>query len=322
MQMRLVFMGTPEFAVPSLEKLAENHEVCGVITAPDKPAGRGKKLTSSAVKQAAESLGIKILQPTNLKDPTFQSELASLNADLFGVVAFRMLPEAVWSMPSKGTINLHASLLPNYRGAAPINRAIMDGQTETGLTTFFIEKDIDTGNIIEQVRLSIGPDEDAGSLHDRMMQAGASLLLSTVNQIEAGNTNPVSQEDALKSIGEVRSAPKIFREDCEINWNLSSVDIHNHIRGLSPYPAAWTRVFEQAEERDPFKVLAAVPSAIHKDAAPGAIHIEGTQMMVKTGNGWLELLSVQPAGKKRMSAADFLRGKRISEELTFAVHEK
>lgn len=316
--MKLVFMGTPEFAVPSLEKLAEKHEVCGVITAPDKPAGRGKKLTPSSVKQAAESLGIKILQPTNLKDPTFQSELASLNADLFVVVAFRMLPEAVWSMPPKGTINLHASLLPNYRGAAPINRAIMDGQTETGLTTFFIEKDIDTGKIIDQVRLTIGQNEDAGSLHDRMMEAGASLLLSTVGQIEAGTTSPVSQDDALKKIGQVRNAPKIFREDCEIDWTWHTQAIHNHIRGLSPYPAAWTRVFEQDEEHEPFKILAAIPVEFVLDRLPGQIHLEGDQMLVCTGDGWIEILSLQAPGKKRMATGDFLRGYRIPDQWSFS----
>lgn len=234
--MKLVFMGTPGFAVPSLQKLSKHHEVVAVITAPDRPAGRGKKLSESDVKKAAIDLGIPVLQPVNLKDQAFVDQLAQLKADLFVVVAFRMLPEQVWQLPSKGTINLHASLLPQYRGAAPINRAIMAGETKTGLTTFFIEKNIDTGMILDQTTLDINPDENAGSLHDRMMVKGADLLLHTVNEIAKENINPKPQMES----SDLKPAPKIFREDCKINWNLPEEDIFNHIRGLSPYPGAWT----------------------------------------------------------------------------------
>src|SRR5690606_32066205 len=226
--MKLIFRGTPEFAVPSLKTFAAAHDVVGVITAPDKPAGRGKKLLTSAVKQAAAEFGLRVLQPTNLKDPEFLNELKLLDADLFVVLAFRMLPEVVWSMPPKGTINLHASLLPDYRGAAPINRAIMNGETKSGLTTFFIEKEIDTGMIIDQVEMEIGSEENAGSLHDRMMDRGAELLLTTVNNIEKGTIKPIPQ----KISGEINEAPKIFKEDCEIDWTRTTEEVHNLIRGL------------------------------------------------------------------------------------------
>src|SRR5690554_1474880 len=312
--MKLIFMGTPEFAVPSLKTLAAAHEVVGVITAPDKPAGRGKKLLTSAVKQAAEELGLRVLQPTNLKDSEFHTELKSLNADLFVVLAFRMLPEVVWSMPPKGTINLHASLLPDYRGAAPINRAIMAGEKTTGLTTFYIEKDIDTGMILEQVEMEIGPNEDAGSLHDRMMEKGADLLLSTVNKIEKGDLEAKKQKES----GDLKSAPKIFREDCEIDWTRSELEVYNHIRGLSPYPAAWTTATGDDYPAQPFKILKARRAEFQIAGSPGSILLtDDLRLFVKSGKGNLEILELQAPGKKRMATADFLRGFRPPIDFRF-----
>ena len=303
--MKLVFMGTPEFAVPSLELLAKHHTVAAVITAPDKPAGRGKKIQESAVKQKAVSLGIKVLQPTNLKDADFHKQLTDLNADLYVVLAFRMLPESVWSIPQKGTINLHASLLPDYRGAAPINRAIMAGERTTGLTTFYIEKDIDTGMILEQKQMDIHPDEDAGSLHDRMMEKGADLLLSTVNKIEKGELKAKKQDPS----GDLKSAPKIFREDCEIDWNKSEVDIYNHIRGLSPYPAAWTTATGDNFPAQPFKILKVRRAEFQIAGSAGSILLtDDLRLFVKSGKGNLEVLELQAPGKKHMATTDFLRG--------------
>lgn len=303
--MKLVFMGTPEFAVPSIELLAEKHDILAVITAPDKPAGRGKSLKSSAVKVAAEELGIPVMQPTNLKSPSFQEELKALGADLFVVLAFRMLPEAVWSMPPKGTINLHASLLPQYRGAAPINRAIMNGETKTGLTTFFIEKDIDTGKIIDQKEMTISENETAGELHDRMMSEGASLLLKTVDAIASGETHPKSQSTNEP----MKDAPKIFKEDCEIDWNKSAETVHNHIRGLSPYPAAWTPANGVDYELRQFKILKSRIATFPIAGSPGCILLtDELRLFVKCHPGNIEILELQAPGKKRMNTADFLRG--------------
>ncbi len=303
--MKIVFMGTPEFAVPSLTILAKHHEVVGVITAPDKPAGRGKKILKSAVKVRAEELGLHILQPTNLKAPLFLKELASLEADLFVVLAFRMLPELVWAMPPKGTINLHASLLPQYRGAAPINRAIMNGETKSGLSTFFIEKEIDTGMILEQEEMAIGPNEDAGSLHDRMMEQGAKTLLNTVNRIESDNIKPFPQKDT----GELKTAPKIFREDCQIDWNLSAVAIHNHIRGLSPYPGAWTVVSGINYPEEAYKILKCRIGEFKVAGQNGSLLLtDELGLFVKCENGTVEVLELQAPGKKKMKTSDFLRG--------------
>src|SRR5690554_2632774 len=303
--MKLVFMGTPEFAVPSLELLAKHHEVVAVITAPDKPAGRGKKIQQSAVKQKAIRLGITVLQPTNLKDPDFHAQLTALNADLYVVLAFRMLPETVWSIPKKGTINLHASLLPDYRGAAPINRAIMAGEKKTGLTTFYIEKDIDTGMILEQMEMKIHPDEDAGSLHDRMMENGAKLLLSTVNKIEKGELIVKKQIES----SDLKTAPKIFREDCEIDWTKPEVEIYNHIRGLSPYPGAWTTATGDNYPAQPYKILKTRRAEFQIAGSPGSIlFTDELRLFVKSGKGNLEVLELQAPGKKKMTTADFLRG--------------
>ncbi len=315
--MKIVFMGTPDFAVPSLQKLAQHHEVVGVITAPDKPAGRGKKLRGSAVKTAAEDLGLQILQPTNLKDPDFVESLRELGAELFVVLAFRMLPEVVWAMPSKGTINLHASLLPMYRGAAPINRAIMNGETESGLSTFFIEKEIDTGHVIDQVRMSIGPDETAGELHDRMMEAGAELLLDTVNAIERGEAKGKPQAEFGES--ELKEAPKIFKDDCRIDWNSDSQSVHNHVRGLSPYPAAWTEAENlDSKAGNTFKVLSGKPID-ESDLSPGEIRIDDARWFVGCAHGAYEIFEIQAPGKKRMSVPDFLRGFRPENGFKFSV---
>ena len=312
--MRLVFMGTPEFAVPSLELLAKHHEIAAVITAPDKPAGRGKKIQESAVKQKAVNLGIPVLQPTNLKDADFHKQLTDLNADLYVVLAFRMLPEAVWSTPKKGTINLHASLLPDYRGAAPINRAIMAGEQTTGLTTFYIEKDIDTGMILEQKEMDIHKDEDAGSLHDRMMEKGADLLLSTVNKIEKGELKAKKQKES----GDLKSAPKIFREDCEIDWTKPEAEIYNHIRGLSPYPAAWTTATGDDFPAQPFKILKTRRAEFQIAGSPGSIlFTDELRLFVKSGKGNLEILELQAPGKKRMATSDFLRGFRPPIDFRF-----
>lgn len=314
--MRIMFMGTPEFAVPSLNTLAAHHEVVAVVTAPDKPAGRGKKLGESAVKKAALAACIPVLQPLKLKAPEFHKELESLSADLFVVVAFRMLPEAVWAMPPKGTINLHGSLLPAYRGAAPINRAIMNGETETGLTTFFIERDIDTGAVIDRAVLPIGPDENAGSLHDRMMERGASLLLETVNKIEFDNAVGMPQ-DALTGNEPQPKAPKIFREDCRIDWSRPAAEVHNHIRGLSPYPSAFTEFSEKDGTPVALKIHASRLMNTPAAGAPGTLFPEGDALVVNTGDGQIAVTELQAPGKRRMSTADYLRGYTFPENVIF-----
>lgn len=311
--MKLVFMGTPEFAVPSLDALYKEHDVVGVITAPDKPAGRGKKLSASAVKKRASDLGLNILQPTNLKDHSFQEALSDLDAELFVVVAFRMLPESVWSIPPKGTINLHGSLLPQYRGAAPINRAIMNGETETGLTTFFIEKNIDTGEIIDRTVLSIGKNETAGSLHDRMMIAGADLLLKTVNAIDTGTAQSHPQEPEKQN--EIKKAPKIFREDCRIDWNQPAQMVHNHIRGLSPFPGAWTQL-DSPGGNDSFKIFISEVNG-PAELPPGTVKTDGETLKIASGDRWIKVEELQAPGKKRMKTADFLRGFHPDHHLKF-----
>lgn len=299
-KLRIVFMGTPEFAVPSLEVLVENgYEVVGVITAPDKPSGRGLQMTPSEVKVAALKHNLKILQPTNLKSPEFIEDLRNLNANLQVVVAFRMLPEVVWSMPEIGTFNLHASLLPQYRGAAPINWAIINGEKETGVTTFFLKHEIDTGSILFQEKEPILPEDDAGSLYGRLMKKGAALVLKTVQAIETGEYKPVPQSEP----GEMKHAPKLFRETCQIDWNKRSVEIVNLVRGLSPYPAAWTTLAGKN-----YKVFrASVVSK--KPASPGTIDTDNKMYVhVRASDGWVSIDELQPEGKRRMKTADFLRG--------------
>ena len=297
-------MGTPEFAVPSLKSLVEsNSNVVAVITVPDKPAGRGQKQTASPVKLYAESQGIPVLQPEKLKNPAFLEELRSYQADLQVVVAFRMLPEVVWSMPPKGTFNLHSSLLPQYRGAAPINWAVINGETETGVTTFFIEQDIDTGKIIYQDREPIYPHDDAGSLYERLMEKGAKLVVKTVQAIEAGNYPQEPQDEPA----EIRSAPKIFRETCEIDWQKPAAQIHNFIRGLSPYPAAWTTVNGLS-----CKIFKSKVVDFEESDTAGQFRTDGKSYLhFKTGDGWLSIEVLQLEGKKRMEIGDFLRGNRL-----------
>lgn len=302
MGLKVVFMGTPDFAVASLDALQQSdHEVVGVITAPDKPAGRGKKLRQSAVKVYALENELNTLQPTNLKDTEFQSELADLNADLFVVVAFRMLPEAVWGMPPMGTINLHGSLLPDYRGAAPINWAVMNGDNETGVTTFFIEKEIDTGKVIAQETLSIGPNETAGEVHDRMMVMGSKALVNTVDSIAGDLAESIPQKDMD---GPMRKAPKIFKPDCEIDWSKPAQQVHNHIRGLSPYPTAWTSVGEKTMKVFIGKI------AMNLAIPPGKWLVNGDRLFVGCEDFGYELLEVQLEGKKRMDAKAFLLGSK------------
>lgn len=255
-ELRIVFLGTPDFAVESLRRIVDGgYNVVGVVTMPDKPAGRGKHLQQSAVKQFAVSRGLNVMQPERLKDEAFVEELRSLQADLFIVIAFRMLPEVVWTMPRLGTFNLHASLLPRYRGAAPINRAVMNGDAETGVTTFFLKHEIDTGDIIAQERIAIGPDEDAGSVHDRLMELGATLTIDTIEHILAGDLKPIPQDELLKG-EEPTPAPKIFKDTCRIDWNSPARDIHNHVRGLAPYPAAWSTLIAGDTPQGPLKVFA------------------------------------------------------------------
>lgn len=302
-RLRIVFMGTPEFAVPSLEKLVANrYKVVGVITAPDKPQGRGQKLTPSPVKAAALKHGLNVLQPTNLKAPEFIETLGSLDANLQVVVAFRMLPEVVWSMPPLGTFNLHASLLPQYRGAAPINWAIIRGEKETGATTFFLQHEIDTGKIIFQEKEPILDTDNAGSLYDRLMVKGADLVLRTVQAIESGNFPQIPQVIQ----GEQRLAPKIFKETCEINWNQSSVAVRNFVRGLSPYPAAWCTVGGKV-----FKILK-VSEYAGPSAAPGHLETDHkTYLRICTANGWISIEELQPEGKRRMTITEFFNGNKL-----------
>jgi methionyl-tRNA formyltransferase len=302
--LRIIFMGTPEFAVPSLEILIQhNYTIQAVITAPDKPKGRGQKVAYSPVKECALSHGLTVLQPPNLKAPEFLTELKKYNANLQIVVAFRMLPEAVWSMPSLGTFNLHASLLPQYRGAAPINWAIINGEKETGATTFFLRHDIDTGNIIFQEKEPILDDDDAGSLYDRLMHKGAELVLKTVQAIESGNITAQPQEEDKA----VRHAPKIFKEHCEIQWNRSSEETRNFIRGLSPYPTAWATIGNKTYKI--FKV-SIVKDGLREDKT---IHTDNKNFLyIRTADGFVSVDELQPEGKKRMSIQEFFRGNKLN----------
>lgn len=303
--MNIVFFGTPEFAVASLDRLInDRHDIAAVVTMPDKIAGRGHKLIQSDVKKYALEKGLKILQPEKLRDPGFIEELRALNADLFVVIAFRMLPEIVWAMPPKGTFNLHGSLLPKYRGAAPINRAIMNGETETGVTTFFLTHEIDTGDIIEARSITIGPDENAGSVHDRLMELGADMVTNTVRMLESGRLVPKPQPQ-----GEFIPAPKIFREDCIIKWDRKATDIHNLVRGLSPYPAACSTLVEKSGRPLDVKIYATKITDIPTDGLnPGETVVSDRRLLTATADNMIEILTLQPAGKKTMEARDFLLG--------------
>lgn len=305
--MRIIFMGTPEFAVASLDALiAAGCDIVAVITAPDKPAGRGQVLSESAIKKYAITNHIKVLQPEKLKDPDFLAELQSLRADLQVVVAFRMLPEVVWNMPAKGTINLHASLLPQYRGAAPINWAVINGETESGVTTFFLQQQIDTGNILFTEKVAIPEDFTAGDLHDKLMNKGAGLLVKTVKAVESGKYNQQPQ-DHLTDGTELKHAPKIFKEDCKINWAQPVEQVYNHIRGLSPYPTAFTELNGKV-----LKVFSSTNETADIETAPGTYLTDNkTYLKFACTNGYVSVKDIQLEGKKRMSIEEFLRGVKL-----------
>lgn len=301
-------MGTPEFAVEPLRVLLENGcNIVAVVTAPDKPAGRGRELKQSEIKQFATEHSLPVLQPEKLRDGDFIETLKSLNADLFLVVAFRMLPETVWSMPPKGTVNLHASLLPDYRGAAPVNHAVINGETVTGLTTFLISREIDTGEILLQRKVEIGSDETAGELHDRLMTAGASLLLETVERIESGDVKPFPQPE----IPNLHPAPKLFRETCEIDWNLPVEQVRNLVRGLSPYPGAWHEL-KSGDKSLQIKILKASADCGKTANEPaGTVCSNGKSFLkIACSDGFLNVEELQPQGKKAMPVKAFLAGFR------------
>ncbi len=314
--LKIVFFGTPEFAVCSLDRLIEDgYNVAAVVTMPDKVGGRGHKVIESDVKKYAVSKGIPVLQPVKLRDPEFIASLKEINADLFIVIAFRMMPEVVWGMPRLGTFNLHASLLPKYRGAAPINWAIINGDSKSGVTTFFLTHTIDTGDIIDRKEIEIPDDWDAGTLHDALMELGAEMTAETVTKICEGTLTTHPQPE-----GEFAEAPKIFKETCKINWAASHISIHNHIRGLSPYPAAWSaltdangnksdiKIFKSRIVDDPDEIARVNNKCKAPTSSAGDIIVDGRKMYVICGDGLIEILSLQPAGKRRMDTADFLLG--------------
>lgn len=312
-ELRIVYMGTPDFAVESLRALVEGgYQVVGVVTMPDKPVGRhGSILQASAVKQYAQSVGLPILQPEKLKDEHFLAELRAWQADLQIVVAFRMLPEVVWDMPRLGTFNLHASLLPQYRGAAPINWAVINGETETGVTTFFLTHEIDTGRIIRQKHLPIADADDVGTVHDMLMHLGAGLVTETVDLILAGEVEAIPQESFYKNPSELRPAPKIFKDTCRIDWNRPVKKVYDFIRGLSPYPAAWTELIAPDGSRQALKIYQAEKRLFAKEEEQpaGTICTDGKNYLdIALPDGYLRLLSLQLAGKKRVSTKDFLNG--------------
>ncbi len=314
--LRIVFFGTPEFAVASLDALVEGgFNIAAVVTMPDKASGRGQHVNFSAVKKYAIEHGLPVLHAERLKSDEFVAQLRAIAADLFIVIAFRMLPEVVWSMPPLGTFNLHGSLLPHYRGAAPINRAVMNGEKTTGVTTFLLKKEIDTGDILYREAIEIGEDENVGSVHDRLMAIGAKLTVRTVESIIAGTLKPLPQDEILAG-EQATPAPKIFKEDCHIDWTLPAARIHNHVRGLSPYPAAWTTlVLGDSPEGTSVKILATRRVTEHDLLSPGEFVLSGKKAYVGCGGGeMLELLQVQPSGKRPMSAADFFRGLRPGEK--------
>jgi len=314
--LRIIYMGTPDFAVAPLVKLLESgFNVVGVITAPDKPAGRGKKIRQSPVKQYSlqNNPDIPILQPANLKDPEFVQHLREMEPDLQIVVAFRMLPEVIWRIPRLGTFNLHASLLPQYRGAAPIHHAIINGETETGVTTFLIDEKIDTGNILLQEKTTIGDMETTGELHDRLMDLGATLVLKTVSGLAQNNLQAKSQDHFLGSETQLKKAPKIFKEDCRITWDGSVRDVFNQIRGFSPYPGAFTFLSTGQDEKILCKIFSATFETGPQDRSPGTIHTDGKKFMeVALKDGAIRILSIQMEGKRRLDIRDFLAGIKLT----------
>ena len=297
--MKIIFMGTPEFAVPSLEILLKNnYDIVGVVTVPDKRKGRGRALQYSDVKKFALEKNLYLLQPEKMKDPSFIKEIENLQPDLIIIVAFRILPKEIFTIPKYGSFNLHGSLLPKYRGAAPINWALINGEKETGVTTFFLKETVDTGNIILQTKIPINKDDDAGVIHDKLSNIGAETVLETVKLIEKGNINVTFQDDSLAS-----PAPKIFKEDCRINWKQSSAKIYNFIRGLSPYPASYTYLDNKI-----IKIYKSGLTNKQVTSRPSTIHIEDKKLFVNTNDYMIEILELQLEGKKRMSANDFING--------------
>ncbi|MBX7052667.1 MAG: methionyl-tRNA formyltransferase [Flavobacteriales bacterium] len=303
--LKIVFMGTPEFAVASLDALVRSeHQVVAVVTVADKPAGRGQQLSMSPVKLYAVDHHIPVLQPLKLRDESFLSDLKSYEADLFVIVAFRMLPEVVWSMPPMGSVNLHGSLLPKYRGAAPINRAIMNGEKETGVTVFLLQHEVDTGKVIRRAVIPIGENTTAGELHDDMMIQGAHVLVEAIHDMAEGNFKAIPQDELISAGEDVIHAPKIFKEDCEINWNQSCSEIHNFIRGLSPYPAAWTRIGQKT-----LKIFSGKKNP--GNSIPDSFHTDGKSLLeFKCADGTYVVHDLQIEGKKRMKTEEFLRGWR------------
>ena len=319
--LKIVFFGTPEFAVASLDRIVKDgYNVVAAVTMPDKPAGRGHKMFQSPVKEYAIANGIPLMQPAKLKDEDFINELRGYNADLFIVIAFRMLPEVVWQMPPLGTFNLHASLLPRYRGAAPINWAVINGDTETGVTTFFLKHEIDTGDILRQERIDILPEDNVGDVHDKLMTLGADLTVDTISHIIAGDLTPMSQDAILKG-EESTPAPKIFKETCRIDWKLSATAVHNHVRGLSPYPAAWTEIHDAMNFEATALNLKVFTTVIDKTSLinsntpqAGKVSVRNNRLFVTCGDGnEIEIKQLQPAGKRRMNADEFLRGARLPQ---------
>lgn len=314
-KLRIVYMGTPEFAVEALRRLVEGgYQVVGVITMPDKPVGRGHHIQYSPVKEYAISQSLPLLQPEKLKDPIFLDALRAWKADLQIVVAFRMLPEVVWTMPRLGTFNLHASLLPQYRGAAPINWAVINGETETGITTFFLRQEIDTGEVIQQVHIPIAETDNVGVVHDKLMILGGDLVIETVDKIIDGTVKPIAQEQ-MKVEGELHPAPKIFKETCRINWSQSMEHIYNLIRGLSPYPAAWSELLAADGSKSIVKIYETKKVPCKSPLEPGTIETDGRYCFrVAAADGYIEIRQLQLPGKKRMSVEDFLRGHDVTND--------
>lgn len=315
--LRIVYMGTPDFAVETLRLLVERqYNVVAVVTMPDKPAGRGHKIQYSPVKQYALSVGLPILQPEKLKDEAFIEELRSYKADLQIVVAFRMLPQIVWDMPPMGTFNLHASLLPQYRGAAPLNWAIMNGDKETGITTFFLTHEIDTGKVIQRRSIPIADNDNVGVIHDKLMCMGAEMVCETVDNIIADNITAIPQEE-LMTDQPLRPAPKIFKETCHLDFTRNVIELHNQVRGLSPYPAAWCEFVSPDENITGVKVFETSIQECQHNKPYGAIITDGKRnIQIACEGGLLDILSLQLAGKKRLSAEELLRGFRLTNEYT------
>lgn len=316
--LRIVYMGTPEFAVEPLKAiLGAGINVVAVVTAPDKPAGRGQKISESAVKKFSVEHKLNILQPEKLKNPEFTTQIQLLKPDLIVVVAFRMLPESIWKIPKLGTFNLHASLLPHYRGAAPINWAVINGEAKTGLTTFLIDEQIDTGRVILQQEVEINPNETAGELHDRLMYLGGPLVVETIISLASGRVEPKSQNSILLVQSQLKTAPKLFKETCRINWSKSAAEVHNFIRGLSPYPAAWTELISADGTTTPAKIYKSeLINNEHINSDFGTVSTNGNSYMhIKCAAGTVAVNEIQIAGKRNLPIREFLMGFRLTEGL-------